>query len=104
MTVVRPPQIDLATILAQQTPQIDLRINLYDNSTRNFLKSVTNFKHSAISVISDRRNGQVGEIKRVTEKIASVQSETNACKVKEIDLLKGAFLVASMDREQTNGE
>jgi kinetochore protein Spc25 len=89
MTLIRPPQIDLAAVLSQPNPQIDLRIGAYDASTRHFLKSVTNFKNRAISVISDRRNTQAGEIKRVAEKISSVQSETNACKVREIDLLKG---------------
>ena len=89
MTLIRPPQIDLAVVLTQQSPQIDLRLGAYDAATRHFLKSVTNFKNRAISVISDRRNTQAGEIKRVSEKIGSVESETNACKLREIELLKG---------------
>jgi kinetochore protein Spc25, fungi type len=86
---MRPPQIDLASILAQQNPQIDLRLNAYDKSARHFLKSVTNFKNRAIAVINDRRNAQAAEMKRVTEKTQSVESDIKACKVKEIEVLKG---------------
>jgi len=42
--VLRIPQIDLATLLAEQNAQIDLKLEVYESSTRNFLKAVANTK------------------------------------------------------------
>jgi kinetochore protein Spc25 len=88
--VLRLPQINLTSVLAQPNPQVDLRLNVYEASTRNFLKAVTNYKNRAITVIAERRKNQNAELKRVTEKIHLVESETNQCKIKEIELLAGA--------------
>ncbi|KAF7428036.1 kinetochore-associated Ndc80 complex subunit spc25 [Pleurotus ostreatus] len=92
--VVRTPQIDLAAILAQQNPHIDLNLQPYETSTRNFLHAVSSYKNRAIAIISERRNHQLAEKKRLAEKIQSVQAETNQCRVKEISLL------ADLEREQ----
>jgi kinetochore protein Spc25, fungi type len=88
----RPPQIDLAMLLEQQNPQIDLRIQAYETTTRNFLKAVTSFKNKAIALIIERRNAQATEIKRATEKIQVVEAETNQCKLKELEMLAGMYL------------
>lgn len=87
--VLRAPQIDLASVLAAQTPQIDLRLQTFESSTRNFLKAVSKYKNRAIVVITDRRNAQAAERKRVAEKTQAVEAETNECKVREIELLAG---------------
>ncbi|KDR72538.1 hypothetical protein GALMADRAFT_252669 [Galerina marginata CBS 339.88] len=91
---LRLPQIDLAAILSQQHPSIDLRVQTYDNSTRNFLKALTNYKNRAITTISERRKHQASEKKKVAERIHTVEIETNQCKLKEIDL------VAQLEREK----
>jgi kinetochore protein Spc25 len=88
--VLRLPQIDLTSVLADQNPRIDLKLEVYENSTRNFLKAVANYKNRAITTISDRRNNQAAEKKKVIEKTQLVGSETNQCKLKEIELVAGA--------------
>lgn len=90
--VLRPTQIDLASILAQQNPQIDLRLPAYEASTRNFLKAVSNYSNRAIAEITKRKERQAAERKKLSEKTATVESETNQCKVKEIALVAGESL------------
>lgn len=85
--VLRPTQIDLGSILAQQNPQIDLRISAYEASTRNFLKAVSNYSNRAIAEITKRKERQAQERKKLAEKKAAVEAETNQCKVKEIELV-----------------
>ncbi|KIM81701.1 hypothetical protein PILCRDRAFT_821044 [Piloderma croceum F 1598] len=91
---VRPTQIDLASILAQSNPTIDLRLQAYEASTRNFLKAVSNYGNRGIAEITKRKERQALERKKLAEKMAAVESETNQCKVKEIEL------VAALEREQ----
>jgi kinetochore protein Spc25 len=86
----RPPQIDLAMLLQQANPQIDLRISTYDLTTRNFIKAVVHFKSKAIALIAERRDAQAAEIKRAVEKSQLVEAETSECKSKEIELLASA--------------
>lgn len=90
----RVPQIDLATLLSQNNPSIDLRVHAYEDSTRNFLKALTSYKNRAITTISERRKHQAAEKKRVLEKIQSVEKETNQCKLKEIDLVARMFEIS----------
>jgi kinetochore protein Spc25 len=91
--VLRLPQIDLASVLAEQNPHIELRTNIYENSTRNFLKALITYKNRAIATISDRRKHQSMEKKKVAERINLVEAETNQCKLREIELVTGAFIV-----------
>lgn len=86
---LRIPQIDLASILDQQNPYIDLRTSTCDNSTRNFLKALTSYKNRAITTISDRRKHQAAEKKKYLERTHAVEVETNQCKLKEIELVAG---------------
>lgn len=89
--VLRLPQIDLTSVLADQNSQIDLRLEVYENSTRNFLKAVANYKNRAIATISDRRSNQAAEKKKILEKTQTVEAETNQCKITEIELVTGAL-------------
>ncbi|PPR02258.1 hypothetical protein CVT24_011607 [Panaeolus cyanescens] len=84
---LRLPQIDLEAILSQQNPTIDLRLQPYENSTRNFLKAVTSYKNRAIATISERRKHQTMEKKKILEKTQAVEAETTDCKMREIDLV-----------------
>ena len=52
--VLRVPKLDLPSILAQQNPQIDLRLEAYENSTRNFLAAVSNYTQRAMTEITKR--------------------------------------------------
>ena len=92
--VLRPPHVDLSSILTQQNPSIDLRVHDYDNSTRNFLKALTTYKNRAITNMSERRKHQAMEKKKLLERTQAVEMETNQCKLKEIEL------VAGLDREK----
>ncbi|KAJ6618207.1 chromosome segregation protein Spc25-domain-containing protein [Mycena sp. CBHHK59/15] len=92
--VLRVPQIDLSALLADQNPQIDLRVQSYETSTRNFLKAVSNYKTRTMATIADKRATHAAEKKRTLERIASVEAETNQCKIQEIQL------VSDLQREQ----
>lgn len=87
-------QFDLGAILAQQIPHIDLRIQAYDASTRNFLKAVSNYSNRAVAEITKRKEKHAIESKKLADKSAAVESETNQCKLKEIEL------VAQLQRER----
>ena len=86
---MRHPHIDLASVLAQPTPQLDLRLQAYETSTGNFLKAVTNYTNRAIAEITKHRNAQEADKKRLAERTQAVEAETNQCKLKEIELLAG---------------
>ncbi|KAH0838733.1 chromosome segregation protein Spc25-domain-containing protein [Lanmaoa asiatica] len=84
---MRHTHIDLASVLAQPTPQVDLRLQAYEISTGNFLKAVTNYTNRAITEITKHRNAQEADKRRLVERTQAVEAETNQCKLKEIDLL-----------------
>ncbi|KAG1809918.1 chromosome segregation protein Spc25-domain-containing protein [Suillus plorans] len=94
MPQVRPTHIDLASILAEPNPSVDLRLYAYEASTSNFLRAVTNYANRAVAEITKHRNAQEADKKRLVEKTVAVKAETNQCKVKEIELL------AVMEREK----
>ncbi|KAK7033037.1 kinetochore protein spc25 [Favolaschia claudopus] len=93
MHVLRVPQIDLAAVLADPNPEIDLRVQALETSTRNFLKAVANYKTRTIANIADKRATHAAEKKRATERVSNLESETNQCKMQEIQL------VADLQRE-----
>lgn len=84
---MRHTHVDLAAILAGPNLQIDLKLTAYEISTGNFLKAVTNYTHRAIAEITKHRNAQEADRRRLGERIQAVETETNQCKVKEIELL-----------------
>ncbi|KAI0742224.1 chromosome segregation protein Spc25-domain-containing protein [Daedaleopsis nitida] len=92
--VLRIPKLDLSSVLAQQNPQIDLRLEAFDISSRNFLKAVSNYTQRAVSEITKRKNESAAEKKRIADKTQQVETETNQCKLKEIEL------ISVLDKEQ----
>ena len=93
--VLRVPKLDLPSILAQQNPQIDLRLEAYENSTRNFLAAVSNYTQRAMTEITKRKDAFNAEKKKIAERTQHVQTETNQCKVREIELISGTLLVTA---------
>ncbi|KAL4254885.1 Kinetochore protein SPC25 [Abortiporus biennis] len=85
--VVRVSKIDLKTILAQPNPQIDLRLEAYNTSTRNFLKAVSNYTQRAVTEITQRKAHYGAHKNKILDKTKQVENETNNCKVKEIELM-----------------
>ncbi|KAF9007919.1 chromosome segregation protein Spc25-domain-containing protein [Cyathus striatus] len=85
--ILRVPQIDLTAVLADSNPSIDLKLQVYENSTRNFLKALTSYKNRAINTISERRKYQHAEKKKLHDRIHSSEAEINNCKLKEIELV-----------------
>jgi hypothetical protein len=85
--VRRPLQINLHALLQQSNPTIDLGVQSYESTTRNFLKAVTNYKNRAMAAIDERRKHQVQEKKKVLDRITVVENETAQCKLKEIELV-----------------
>ncbi|PPQ66948.1 hypothetical protein CVT26_009979 [Gymnopilus dilepis] len=92
--VFRPPPFDLAAVLSQPHPTVDLKSKELEERTRTFLKNLTNFKEKAINAITERRKHQSTEKKKILEKTRAVEAETNQCKLKEIEL------VAQLEREK----
>ena len=88
--VLRVPKLDLPAVLAQQNPQIDLRLDAYDASTRNFLAAVSNYTQRAVSEITNRKNHFASEKKKIAERTQAIETETNQCKLREIELVVGA--------------
>lgn len=87
--VLRVPKLDLASILAQQNPHIDLRTEAYETSTRNFLKAVSHYTQNAQAEITRRKTTHINEKNKIVEKAKQFENETNACKVKELELIAG---------------
>lgn len=83
-------QVDLGLVLSQQNPQIDLRLDAYEQSTRAFLNLVSNYTKQTVAAIADETKVYNAEKARLQEKIQHVQTETNHCKTKEIELIEGA--------------
>ncbi|KAI0671279.1 chromosome segregation protein Spc25-domain-containing protein [Trametes maxima] len=92
--VLRVPKLDLPAVLAQQNPQIDLRLDAYETSTRNFLTAVSNYTQRAVSEISNRKAAYAAEKKRIAEKTQQIETEISQSKLKEIEL------IAVLDKEQ----
>ncbi|KAL0578253.1 kinetochore-associated Ndc80 complex subunit spc25 [Marasmius crinis-equi] len=82
----RLPQIDLNALLAQPNPHIDLKLDAYERDTKKFLKAVSTYKNNSIAQISDLRARGAAEKKKLQEKAQAIETETNNCKVLEIEL------------------
>lgn len=81
--------LDLAAVLESQTPVIDLHLKEFENSSKRFLKAVSAYSARALEEIAQRRARHAAELKRTAEKSAQLESEIQACKIKEIELMKG---------------
>ena len=82
-------RIDLAALLESQQPVIDLHTQEYEVATRKFLKAIQAYTTRGIEEIKNRQTKHAQELKKITEKKASLEAETTACKLKEIQLMKG---------------
>ena len=97
MTSFRPPQqVDLATLLQQQNPRINLRLESYEHTTSDFMKAIVGYKNHAITIMSNRSSAASNDRKRVVDKVKAGEAEINQCKLKEIDLL-----ASKLDPSQT---
>ena len=81
-------RIDLAALLESQQPVIDLHTQEYEVATRKFLKAIQAYTTRGIEEIKNRQTKHAQELKKITEKKASLEAETTACKLKEIELMK----------------
>jgi hypothetical protein len=71
--VRRPLQINLHALLQQQAPTIDLGVESYENSTRNFLEAVAKYKNRSMTAIAERRRHEAHEKKKIMDKITVVE-------------------------------
>ena len=83
--------IDLASILESQNPVIDLRVEEFERTSRRFLKAVTAYTARALEEIAQRKTRHAAEMKRIAERTVQVETEIQACKVKEIELMEGTL-------------
>jgi kinetochore protein Spc25, fungi type len=91
---VRFPRIDLETLLKSNkdtTPTIDLKLEGYERATKGFLKAVERYKHRSLAGLSERKQKQNDELKKLEEKTREAQNETNQFRLQEIELMKGEF-------------
>ena len=70
---------------------IRLRLEAYEASTRNFLKAVSNYTQRAVTEITNRKTAFAAEKKKIAEKTTQIETETNQCKLREIELIKGTL-------------
>lgn len=85
------PQIDLTAILAAQNPQIDLRLDEYERSTRSFMNLVANYSKKTTTSVVEKTEAYNAEKTRLAEKIQTTKAEINQCKEAEIELVEGGF-------------
>jgi len=83
------PHIDLTAILAAQNPQIDLRLDEYERSTRSFMNLVANYSKKTTASVVERTDAYNTDKTRLVEKIQSTKTEINQCKEAEIELVEG---------------
>jgi kinetochore protein Spc25, fungi type len=88
----RAGKVNLSALLAQDNPKIDLKLDVYEASTRNFLKAVSNYSARAMTEISHRRDVFNAEQKRIAERIQAMESEINQCKLNEIELMASEYV------------
>ncbi|KAI5895445.1 uncharacterized protein SCHCODRAFT_01284856 [Schizophyllum commune H4-8] len=91
---LRAPRIDLASLLAEDNPQIDLKLEAFEKTNRDFVKALGEHKMRYITAMAERREQVEAEKKRLAERMRAAEAETNQCKLKEIELL------AELEREQ----
>ena len=91
MATFRVPRIDLATLLSEPNPTIDLRITSYEHSARNFLKAVTNYKSRSIATLAHKRKQEVAERKKNEDKAKVVEEDIQMCKIREVELVTRTF-------------
>ncbi|KAF9648531.1 hypothetical protein BDM02DRAFT_2240921 [Thelephora ganbajun] len=82
------PRIDLAAILAAQNPQIDLRLDEYERSTRSFMNLVANYTKKTTTGVSGKTDAYNAEKVRLGEKTQTTKAEINQCKEAEIELVE----------------
>ena len=83
------PRIDLAAVIAAQNPQIDLRLDEYERSSRSFMNLVANYTKKMTSSVTEKTNTHNSEKTRLNEKIQATKAEINQCKEAEIELVEG---------------
>jgi kinetochore protein Spc25 len=88
MSYYRP--IQLANILTQAHPEIDLKLDGYEKKSRILLAAVSSFTSRAIDEIMHRKDEHDQLLKREAEKRKFVDAEVTECKVKELELMKGS--------------
>ncbi|PCH33150.1 hypothetical protein WOLCODRAFT_159864 [Wolfiporia cocos MD-104 SS10] len=91
----RAPRFDLAAALSSPNPHIDLKLEAFEASTRNFLDAVSRYTHRGIAEITSRKSSHSSDRKQYAERMQQVEIETNICKLKEIELIE------VLNREQT---
>jgi kinetochore protein Spc25 len=83
------PKINLASLLSEQNPHIDLHLEEYERRTQWFATRMSGFHDN---VQKDILNGQevfTAEMKRHMERMAKYEEQTNQHKAKELELAAG---------------
>lgn len=86
----RRPKLDLAALLTEQTPRIDLRLDDYERTTRAFVQRVTSFAERAAKEISARQAEFVAHQKKHAERAQKYEEQTSEAKARELELAGGA--------------
>ena len=87
--------VNLAELLKQPHPSIDLRLEQYSRATEAFTKSVRAYVARATSEIHARRDTHVKEVKIAGEKAKETEVAIARMKEQGMALMKGARRVAT---------
>lgn len=86
----RRPKTDLAALLSEQTPHIDLRLGDYERITRRFRERITKYAEDAIKAIGEGQDKFVADQKMCAEHAQKYEGQINDAKAKELELTTGA--------------
>ncbi|TFK47908.1 hypothetical protein OE88DRAFT_1810626 [Heliocybe sulcata] len=81
-------RLNLAAVLSAQNPCLNVAVESYDISTRNFLQAVSTYGDRAVKEITNRKNVYISEKKRIADRTKQIDVEINDCKNREIELLE----------------
>ena len=93
--ILRVPQISLSSLLAEQNPHIDLKLDPFDRSTKSFLQAVTAYRNRSIALIQQQRTHQANEKKKILDRIQEIDNHINQFKGQEAELVDNEWSTPS---------
>lgn len=87
----RRPKLNLAALLNEQNPRIDLRLEDYERRTREFSQHLHSYAEEAAKAITKRQDDFAAARKRAAEKAQKYEEQTNEAKAQELELATGTF-------------
>jgi hypothetical protein len=87
-----PFKFDLASLLKQDYPTIDLDIDAYDRRMHKFEADINTFAEKAMRGISNQRDAHLVDVRKLADRAVALQEQTRVAQVKEIELAAGRVI------------